>query len=547
MRRRILVIGLDGVGFPLIDPWLKEGKLPHLARLFDAGTHGTLRSTIPPLTGPAWASFQTGVNPGKHGVSGWTKRRQGSYSISVVNGDDIPYPTVWELASENGRKVLSIGLPLSYPPRKVNGVIIPGMLTPESDPTPTAPPKVYAELRRVAPDYRFFPECAHRFTVKAKTKELLTSVKGRAAAAKHFLRQTDWDLAMLHFQATDKVQHDLWGVEKNGFDPLFTVFQEVDRQVGELVEIAQAVEASVILLSDHGMGPEEYTFSINTWLLRSGYLHLKKGSTTRFKRIAFRLGFTQKRLMRLGLLLYPLAYRLGLVRSFFDTVGEGWLARAISALFLSLDDIDWSRTRAYSHADIGHIRLNLRGREPEGIVTESEKDRLIGELIERLRTVVNPHSKEPLLGQVFRCEEIYHGERLDQAPDILFLPLDLRTVGSGASGFYSNRLFDRPLLRATHRMEGILIAVGEPFKRNHILRGATLTDLAANLLYLMDCPIPTYMDGRIWEEAFTEQWARQTPQWIEREPSRSGPANREGNEAEDEDLRQRLKQLGYLS
>ncbi|MCK4683137.1 hypothetical protein KAT59_08950, partial [Candidatus Bipolaricaulota bacterium] len=239
--------------------------------------------------------------------------------------------------------------------------------------------------------------------------------------------------------------------------------------------------------------------------------------------------------------------RLGLVRSFFDTVGEGWLARAISALFLSLDDIDWSRTRAYSHADIGHIRLNLRGREPEGIVTESEKDRLIGELIERLRTVVNPHSKEPLLGQVFRCEEIYHGERLDQAPDILFLPLDLRTVGSGASGFYSNRLFDRPLLRATHRMEGILIAVGEPFKRNHILRGATLTDLAANLLYLMDCPIPTYMDGRIWEEAFTEQWARQTPQWIEREPSRSDPANREGNEAEDEELRQRLKQLGYLS
>ncbi len=546
MRRRILVIGLDGVGFPLINPWLKQGKLPHLAQLFDAGTHGTLQSTIPPLTGPAWSSFQTGVNPGKHGISGWTKRRQGSYSISVVNGDDIPYPTVWELASEYGRRVVSIGLPLSYPPRKVNGVIIPGMLTPESDSTPTFPPNTYAELRRVAPDYRFFPECAHRFTTKAKTKELLTSVKGRAAAAKHFLRQTDWDLAMLHFQATDKVQHDLWGIEKNGSDPLLTVFQEVDRQVGELVEIAQSMGASVILLSDHGMGTQEYSFSINTWLLRSGYLHLKRGPATRFKRIAFRLGFTQKRLTRLGLLLYPPAYRLGLVRSFFDTVGEGWLARAISALFLSLDDIDWSRTRAYSHADIGHIRLNLRGREPEGIVTESEKGQLTDELIERLRTVVNPHSKEPLLGQVFRREEIYHGARLHQAPDILFLPLDLRTVGSGASGFYSNRLFDRPLLRANHRMEGILIAVGDPFKRNHILRGATLTDLAANLLYLIGCPIPTYMDGRIWEEAFTEQGVGKTPQWIEREPSRSDTSNREENEAEEE-LRQRLKQLGYLS
>jgi predicted AlkP superfamily phosphohydrolase/phosphomutase len=548
MRRRIFVIGLDGVGFPLIEPWIAAGKLPHLAQAVESGTHGTLESTIPPLTGPAWSSFQTGVNPGKHGVSSWTKRRRGRYAIRVVNGDDISYPTVWELASESGRKVVTIGLPLTYPPRPVNGVIIPGMLTPKSDPSPTYPPEAYAQLRRAAPDYRFFPECAQRFTLKGKVEELLTGVRGRAAAAKHFMRQYDWDLMMLHFQATDKVQHDLWGIQKDGFDPLLTVFQEVDRQVGELTEIAQGMGGSVILLSDHGMGPQEYTFSINTWLHESGYLKLKRGAAGRLKSAAFRLGFTQKRLMHVGLLLYPLAYRLGLVSSFFDTVGEGVVARLISSLFLSLDDIDWSRTLAYSHADIGHIRLNLQGREPQGIVAEEEADGLIDELIEELQAVVNPHNGEPLLGQVFRREEIYHGERLSQAPDILFLPRDLRTLGNGASGFYSKVPFDRPLLRANHRMEGILIATGEPFRSHHTIHGAALTDLPTNLLYLLGCPIPTYMDGMIWEEAFLPgTLMNEPPQWSERAPSRSGSSTDRQDSADDAELHRRLKQLGYLS
>jgi len=544
---KVFVIGLDGVGFPLIDPWIKDGKLPHLAELLARGVYGPLRSTIPPLTGPAWSTFQTGVNPGKHGVSSWTKRQNGSYDISVVSGDDILYPTIWELASEHGRRVVSIGLPLSYPPRKVNGVIIPGMLTPESDPAPTTPPEAFAELHRIVPDYHFSPECAQRFTIKGKTKTLLASVKGRAEAAKHFLRETDWDLAMLHFQATDKVQHDLWGIKRNGFDPLLTVFQEVDRQIGELLDIVQTRKASVILLSDHGMGPLEYTFSINTWLLRSGYLQLKRRFSTRFKHIAFRLGFTQKHLTGLGLLLYPLAYKLGLVNSFFDTVGKGWLARAISILFLSLDDIDWSRTRAYSHADIGHIRLNRRGREPEGIVSATEAEALISELMEQLQAIVNPYTDEPLLGQAYPSKEIYHGEQLSQAPDVLFLPLDLRTVGSGSSGFYSNKLFDRPLLRANHRMQGIISASGEPFRPHYEMQGARLVDLAANILYLLDCPIPTYMDGTLWKEAFTsETLASQPPRYSEQKPAEDVEEKVRDLEQEEE-LQRRLKGLGYLN
>ena len=546
MTQRLLVIGLDGVGFDLIAPWVEAGELPCLGRLIAEGTKGSLRSTIPPLTGPAWASFQTGVNPGKHGVFGWTKRRPGSYAISVVNGEDIDCPTFLELASESGKQVVSIGLPVTYPARPVNGIVIPGMLTPRQDRAATYPPQVYSELRRAAPDYRFFPECAHRVRLRAKVQELLVCAGEKAAAARHFMQHRNWDIFVVHFQVTDKVQHDLWGVVKHGIDPLLAVFQEVDRLVGQLVEIAQRMGATVIVLSDHGMGPQEYTFSINTWLWQAGYLHPKGGLAGHLKRALFRLGLTQRRLLRLGLLLYPMVYQMGMADSFMDIIGEAKLAKLIASLFLSLNDIDWSRTRVYSRADIGHLCLNLRGREPQGIVDETEADRLIEELIDRLKAVKNPRTGEPLLGDVFRREDVYHGDKLAQAPDVLFLPRGLRTIATGASGFYSKEVFDRPQLRANHRMNGIVIGHGPPFRTDHAIERARLVDLAANLLYLLDCPIPTYMDGRIWEEAFLpDTLSLRTPRWTEHSPTR-GTATPPA-ETEDTELVRRLKGLGYLS
>jgi predicted AlkP superfamily phosphohydrolase/phosphomutase len=544
---RVLVLGLDGVGFPVLQPWMEAGRLPHLALAMARSVHGDLESTIPPITGPAWTTFQTGVNPGKHGVLGWMKRHQESYALSVITGADNAYPTVWELASEAGRRIVSIGVPMTYPPRAVNGIIIPGMLTPSGDPAPTYPREAFAELKKAAPDYHFFPECAHRLTLKAKVAELVRDVRGRGQAAEHFMTHKDWDLFMLHFQATDKVQHDLWGLGADGTDPLLSVFEEVDRQIGRLTEIAREAGAHVILLSDHGMGRQDYLFSVNTWLLQTGYLKLKRTLPTRLRRLAFRMGLTQNRFVRLGFALYPLAYRLGLVHSFFDTVGQAGLAGLISRLFLSLDDIDWSRTKAYSYSDIGHIRLNRKAREPQGIVTDEQAPALVDALIAGLETVTNPRTKEPLLGQAFRREEIYTGKHVDEAPELLFLPRDLRTIAIGASGFYSSSLFSSPLLRANHRMKGMLIATGDAFRPAHQLTGARLVDLAANLLYLLGCPIPRYMDGAVWQDAYRPEWLSERPiRHSDRTPER-GPSTKDETDDLSDELKQRLKQLGYLT
>ena len=543
---RVLVLGLDGVGFSALRPWMEAGALPNLAAAVARGAHGDLESTVPPVTGPAWTTFQTGVNPGKHGILNWTRRREESYDLSVITSADNPYPTIWELASEAGRRVVSIGLPMTYPPRKVNGVMIPGMLTPAGDPAPTYPPEAYAELRAAAPDFRFFPECAHRLTLKGKLAELLRGVRGRTLAARHFMTTRDWDLFMLHFQATDKVQHDLWGLRDGNKSAVLSVFEEVDRAIGQLSEIARGMGAHVILLSDHGMGRQDNIFSVNTWLLQAGYMALKRGLPTRLRWLAFRGGFTQKRLAHVGLALYPIAYRLGLVRSFFDTVGQTGLAALISRLFLDLNDVDWSRTRAYSHSDVGHIRLNRRGREPEGIVDDEQAPDLVDALIEGLRRVTNHQTGDPLLGHVFRREEVYTGERLSEAPEILFLPRELRTLGTGASGFYSWSLFSPSLLRANHRMEGMLIATGESFGTGATLSGARLVDLTPNLLYLLDCPIPDYMDGVVWQDAYRPGLLSERPPRSSDRPSQR-EAGGETDEALSEELRKRLRQLGYLT
>ena len=127
---RVLILGLDGVPWSLLDPWLAAGKLPNLARLIANGVRGDLRSTIPYVTAPAWTSCVTGVNPGKHGVFDFAMQRAGDYGITVVNSTSLRARPLWAILSEQGRRVGMVNVPVTYPPQPVNGVMVTCMLTP---------------------------------------------------------------------------------------------------------------------------------------------------------------------------------------------------------------------------------------------------------------------------------------------------------------------------------------------------------------------------------------------------------------------------------
>ena len=157
ISNRVVVVGVDGATFDIIKPWSSAGFLPNIKKLLEDGTHGFLNSTIPPITGPAWVSFQTGKNPGKHGIFDWLKRDNNSYALKPINAGDIKHKTIWEIIGEQGKKACVINVPVTFPPKKVNGSIVSGMLTPSKNSEYTYPTNLKSEINKVLDDYEILP------------------------------------------------------------------------------------------------------------------------------------------------------------------------------------------------------------------------------------------------------------------------------------------------------------------------------------------------------------------------------------------------------
>jgi predicted AlkP superfamily phosphohydrolase/phosphomutase len=151
---KVMVIGLDGATFKLLGPWMDEGKLPHLREIRDQGVSGTLKSSIPPATAPAWQCFMSGKNPGKHGVHFFQVRKPGSYDQVPVFATSFRERTLWEILSEAGYRVLVLNVPFTFPPKRVNGVLISGFTTPPSRRQECCyPPELLAEIEAKFGEY----------------------------------------------------------------------------------------------------------------------------------------------------------------------------------------------------------------------------------------------------------------------------------------------------------------------------------------------------------------------------------------------------------
>jgi len=524
-RCELLVVAWDGAPPELLREWAGAGLLPALEELSGTAAWGTVESTLPPITAPAWASFHTGCGPGKHGVFGWAGRAPNRYTPTLVDSRALAVPTVWELISAQ-KRVGIVGFPLSFPPREVQGFWVPGFLAPEG--ADGFPPGIMAEARLIAPDYMPTPpEWTPTIPPEDWAQELVRGIEAEARVAIGLSGRYRPDALAVHFQATDTVQHYLWGRPE-----VVSVFQAADRALGELLSALRP--RWLVLLSDHGMGPLEGEFHVNTWLLREGFLHLRRRPGAALRRALFRRGLSPRGLEKVGHQLYPLARRLGIVRSSADLWARGPFATFARAFFLSLDDVDWRRTWAYSHAEVGSIFLNRAGREPQGIVRPQDAPRVLRDLVQGLKELRLPDGR-PLLGEVLFGRDVYQGEQAELGPDLLFLPAGLRWVGKGLGGFLHHRVFSPPATAAGHRMEGTLILSGEGVKPGEGLHGR-LWDLAPTIITLLGAPIPDWLDGRPLSEGFQ-------PGFLEPEYVSQPVKARHGYEGDTVD---RLRGYGYL-
>ena len=283
MTDRVLIVGLDGATWTVLEPYLAAGVLPNIARLREAGVWGELRSTIPPLSAPAWATFMTGKDPSRHGVFHF--RQHGSEGI--VDGRNIDSATIWDTLSHQGRRSIVVNMPMTYPPRPLSGVMVTGLLTPPDAATFTYPPELSAELTDYQIDLDrfidrkpFAAEEGGKREVEADAvlmAEFHAMEERRGRAALELIQTEPWDVFAVVFTATDRMGHYLWQYHLDQQLPgdgeswalhqaVVDFYKMVDASIGELVAAA-GEDTMVVLASDHGMGPS-YTKMAhwNDWL-----------------------------------------------------------------------------------------------------------------------------------------------------------------------------------------------------------------------------------------------------------------------------------------
>lgn len=554
---KTIVVGLDGATFDLIKPWAEEGHLPNLKRMMEEGAYGELGSTLPPMTAPAWTAFATGCNPGKHRLYDWIAREPDSYRFTPVTALDGMAPTIYSLLSEQGRKVVSLNVPMTYPPTPVNGVMVSGMPTPSTNVRFTYPEQTYQEILDAVGDYILYPDPGEAYSdsgIDSFLDKLYRAADLRIQTFAYLRGRENPDFAMMVFNGTDTISHAMWKFmdpthplhapskfEKYG-NAIRDYYHHVDGLLGGMLATLDD-GTTLIVMSDHGFGPFHKFIHVNNWLIREGFMSIKSGMLSRIKKASFQAGFSPMNV-------YNLLMQLGFGRLKREVVrGQG--QDMLKSLFLSFEDVDWSRTEAYSLGNVGQIYLNVAGREPSGCVQPGEAyERIRSQIMDRLLELRDPNTRERVVEAVYRREEIYHGDYLDKAPDIVFMPTRLEYFGFGEYEFGSHKIIEAMErgISGTHRMNGVFLAYGAAVEPGVEVTGASLIDLAPTILHLMSAPIPEHMDGRILKEVITPAFEplelQKVSDWVDSE----GKYNN-GQALTEEQKRvvaERLRGLGYV-
>ncbi len=553
---RVLVIGLDGATWDLLDSWAAQGLLPNIQRLRSGGAWGPLRTTLPPLTPSAWSSMYTGTNPGKHGIFGFNERRKDGYRLSPVHSSDRRTKTLFRILSDAGMRVGVLNAPATYPPEAINGIFVPGIPVPAAAPDYTHPPEFAADLQAVTQDkHKYEPGGAegHEEEFLEECDEYSEAVT--SATALMMDRLGDWDFFMVQFQATDSVQHAFWHYldpEHPKHDPdapeilrnaILDRYRAVDRCLSEILRRA-GEGADVLVVSDHGAGPFHEQIHLNVWLWRQGWLKFRRSPVTLFRRLFYNLGVT------------PESVRRQLLGRAPGAVRKGVLARRYSVLaladrfFLSLEDVDWERTRAYSHGGMmGSIYLNLKGREPRGCVPKEDYESVLSQLEAELRRMRHPLSGEPLIEEVLRSSDIYEGPFSKQGPDLQLLTRDSKYYSAGFLQFVSKRWLGPPWTHWSghHSLDGMLLMAGPDAKQGVRIDHAQIVDIAPTVLALLGQPIPDWMDGKVLADGLKAEFLERSPPKTVHDQEFTSEAESAGYTAEDEaQIAKRLADLGYI-
>ncbi|HEV2474054.1 MAG TPA: alkaline phosphatase family protein, partial [Chthonomonadales bacterium] len=475
-------------------------RLPNLRRLMARGVYGPLESTIPPITVPAWMCMMTGKDPGALGIYGFRNRKDNSYDgLAYANSRMVREPAIWDVLAEHGKRSILLGVPLTYPPKPVSGLMISDFLAPDTSVEYTFPPELKREIERTVGDYILDVRNFRTVERARLLADIYVMTERRFQLARHLATEHAWDFMAMVEMGPDRLHHAFWRyfdpehrayIPGNEFEAAIPDYYEsLDRDIGALIRCLQP-DTHVLVVSDHGAGRMDGAICFNDWLSREGYLTLKS------------------------------------------------LPERPQPLTASM--VDWSRTRAWADGGYyGRLFLNVSNREPQGVVPPAQVEALKEELTGKLEAL--PDDTGRLLGnRVFRPEKVY--SRVSSfAPDLIVYFGDLLWRSNGTVGnesIYTHENDTGPD-DANHAQHGIFILAraGDLADTGAITSGdlqaakrdgLSIYDVAPTALRLLGIPAATDMGGHAVS------------------PRVSQPAEQVYSAEEEAELARRLEELGYL-
>jgi predicted AlkP superfamily phosphohydrolase/phosphomutase len=437
---KVAVIGLDGVGLPLVQDLIARGLMPNLAALAGGGTLAPMRSSIPTISSVSWTGFMTGKNPGKHGVYGFTDVKPGTMSMFFPNFGNVRGDTLWDVAGRAGKRSIVLNIPNTYPARALNGLLVSGFVAVNLE-RAVFPAELLPRLRadgyKIDVDYVNADQRAEHFFT-----DLTATLEARRRAYLKLVRDEPWDLFIGVITECDRLHHYFWDQYIDPAAPHHQRFLEFYRRLDDVLgELVAALPAGIPLfvVADHGHTLIHHEFFPNAWLREQGLLR-----------------FTSEK-----------------------PRGPADIDPASKAFVL----------------DPGRVYLHRAGRYPLGTVGDGEAQDLLGRLCEGLLALHDPAPGAPAGGRpvprVFRADELYHGPCRDSAPDLVIHFND----GYDPKGAMARaEIFGRSALTGMHTYADSLFYVNRPGVPTDDL---DIVDLAPTILALLGLDPAPDMDGRV--------------------------------------------------
>jgi predicted AlkP superfamily phosphohydrolase/phosphomutase len=548
MDERLVIIGLDGGTFKLLDPFMQSGIMPRMKAIVEKGCRAILKSTRPPITACAWPTMYTAGEPGQHSVFDFRRPlRNPDLKRRFINSSSIRMPKIWEILAEEGHESILLNLPLTYPAFEMKGRMIAGMPLPADAPKICYPDGLIDEVKRECggyiPDIDFLrgeiPDVTNADAVDQLLGEIRDALKYRLLASQYLMSKGNWRLFFSCFILPDRIQHiyysllddeltkekTLSDVEKKLKAKLVDLYAELDDAIGKLADSISEND-TLVFVSDHGFGPLKRIFHLNVWLRNAGYL---KFTTSRARSTVGR--FLPEAVKR------PLRVLMGRSKDGSPVETN------------PLERIDWSVTRAYcgSSTEQG-VYLNVKGREPYGIVEQGmEYIKIRDELIDALKQAIDPVTGGKVFDVVLPRDEIQTGRFSENAPDIYIQPAGYETVMAEEYVEDVSIPWHHPW-GGFHREEGIFIATGPGIESGTKHPPIEMTRILPTFLTMLNLPIPDWVTSTIPEGLLTKEFLDAHPIVIKSYPELLAKYE-ETDTSDDEDTggEDLLKGLGYVN